>query len=121
MYQNCYGTPAVPVNPWSPIPPQNQSPVIPSNFKFIDRPEDIQPGNIPMNGDLGVFPLRDRSGIITKQWKSDGSIETIKYVPEVHIETPTEPIADPVLERLDKLIEIMTPKPAPKARKEAMG
>lgn len=123
MYQNCFGTPTAVGNfnpsayPTAVPMPQNQSPV---NFRFIDKPEDILPSNIPMNGDLGIFPLRDQSAIITKQWKSDGSIQTKRFVPEAIDEvTPSNPI----LERLDQLIELMTPKPVTKATKakEAVG
>lgn len=108
MYQNCYaGMPNVQSNPY-PIMP-NQSPVV-MNFRFVDRPEDITPNYIPMNGDLGVFPLRDQSAILTKQWKSDGSIETIKYIPERH--TVTEAKTDPVVDKLDEILKILHKKEA---------
>lgn len=50
--------------------------------KFADSPSAITPQDVPMDGSVGVYPIRDGSAIYIKAWQQDGTIKTIKYIPE---------------------------------------
>lgn len=48
--------------------------------RFINSPDDIVPNEVPMDGRVSFFPLRDCSAIYAKQWDANGNIQTAKYV-----------------------------------------
>lgn len=76
-YGQVYNSPQqsyVPPNP----PQENQ------NFiqgRIVASAEDITPNEVPMNGNISIFPLADGSCILTKTWSNDGIIKTGLYVP----------------------------------------
>ena len=35
-----------------------------------------------MDGSISVFPMQDNSAIFVKRWNADGTIKTIKFVPD---------------------------------------
>lgn len=79
--------------------------------RFIQKAEDIVPGEILMNGETSIFPLIDGSGILTKTWSNDGIIRTGLYVPyvpptqeeETEEKKTSEDLMAVILERLDKI------------------
>lgn len=68
--------------------------------KFVDREEDITPNDVPMDGNIGYFPINDGSAIITKKWNSDGTIKTVVYKAK-----DEEVVCDEKKDKLDMLIE----------------
>lgn len=57
----------------------------------IESESDIKAGDVPMNGDCGMFVTQDESAIYIKKWGSDGKIHT-----KVYTESIVEPVEDPV-------------------------
>lgn len=100
---NYYG----PVNPWMGNNPgtmnntsgsfntNNQSPGY-SGFNNFQRPsmpamipgrlvanaDEITPQEVPMDGSVSLFPQNDYSAIYAKTWTKDGTIATMKFIPE---------------------------------------
>ena len=85
-------------------PQQAQTPTPSYLFgKVVNDPNQITPNEVPMNGSPGFFPTPDYSAIYLKAWNSNGSINTIKFVPEVqNAESKEDPLKE-VLERLDRI------------------
>lgn len=50
---------------------------------IVMNEDEIKPGEVPMNGGVGMFAKSDLSRIFVKQWGSDGNIHTRRYVEEV--------------------------------------
>lgn len=51
--------------------------------RVVQKETDITPQEVAMDGSISLFPLADYSAIIAKQWNSDGTIKTLRFVPEV--------------------------------------
>lgn len=92
---------------WASRPQPPQSPMQNSfNFRsgptflpgrLVDREEEIKVADVPTNGDPGLFPLSDWSGIIVKVWGNDGQIRSMRYVAEETRSLPQQqPQAQPV-------------------------
>lgn len=70
--------------------------------RFVNNVEDIAPSEVPMDKSLSLFPMSDYSCIYAKQWQPDGTITTIKYVPEMqNVSSDTDKSSDNVT--LDQL------------------
>lgn len=50
--------------------------------RFVENPQSITPQDVPMDGSIGVYPTKDCSAIYLKAWQQDGTIKTVKYIPE---------------------------------------
>ena len=50
--------------------------------RFVENPQSITPQDVPMDGSIGVYPIKDCSAIYLKAWQQDGTIKTVKYIPE---------------------------------------
>lgn len=50
--------------------------------RFVDTPQSITPQDVPMDGSIGVYPIKDCSAVYLKAWQQDGTIKTVKYIPE---------------------------------------
>jgi len=48
--------------------------------KAVDSIDVVKVMDIPL-GSIGYFPLMDKSGIVTKSWKADGTTEITIYKP----------------------------------------
>lgn len=120
-YQNPYQMPfAAPFQqqytPSMPTMPQMtvQQPGIAGHM--IGSHEEIKPNDVPMNGTAAYFPTQDGSAIYAKAWNPDGSITTLRYLPE--IQQPTDDVQAPTLfDIMDQLSDIQdllkaTRKPA---------
>lgn len=96
-----------------PRPAQNQTQekVYDIRARHISSPEDIQLGEIPMDGSMPLFMMADRSAIVGKFWDKDAQLKTIRYLPEVIQELApvqqvpmVQTVIDPdISNRLDKL------------------
>lgn len=47
--------------------------------KIVNSESEIMPGDVPMTGELALFPLSDGSKIFAKKWTSMGTIETLIF------------------------------------------
>lgn len=106
--------------------------------KVVQTQEQISPSEIPMDGNIAVFPRNDLGEIYIKRWMPNGSINTIRYLPDNGnqftnsvIPTPnvTETVksgnldsTEEILHKLDelykKLDEVASAKASAKPRKE---
>ena len=86
--------------------------------RWIKNPEEVLPRDIPDDGSVALFPLSDFSQIIAKAWKSDGTIEEVRYIPE-QTAKPEEAVDtnQRILEELaenrqalDQIMDMLTPK-----------
>lgn len=84
-----------------------QNPYIqqPSRFRSIpgrtvNNLDEITPQEVPMDGSVSLFPQNDYSAIYAKTWTKDGTIATVKFVPE---QPQMEPQKSPLEERLDRI------------------
>lgn len=116
-YQNIPN--AVPnFQPQPPIQQQPQRPVI--SGRTVASEGEIRPNEIPMDGSISLFPLSDYSAVFAKQWKADGLIHTVKFIP-----APSEPAPEPeksfnetILERFDRIEKMLTSNSKKTARKD---
>lgn len=70
---------------------------------------EIAVSDIPNDGTAAYFPALDGSCIWAKQWRSDGSIDTLRYVLEPP--PPPEPDRiDVIMQRLDAIEAALKPK-----------
>lgn len=84
------------------MPYRAQVPALPG--RVVNSAEEIMASEVPMDGSVSVFMQRDMSCLYSKQWCSDGTIKTVKYVPVV--ESPAESKIDfetAINKRFDKL------------------
>lgn len=106
----------------------SQAPGMYLSGRFIDREDDIVPGEVPMDGSVSFFPLRDGSGVVAKAWDSDGILRNFKFVLETTVVAEASPAAveddtpaklemalGPVLERLERIEQLVTTKEKPKS------
>lgn len=63
-----------------PIPTQQ---IVNLAGRVVQNEQEITPQEVAMDGSISLFPLGDYSCIIAKQWNSDGTIKTLRFVPEV--------------------------------------
>ncbi len=51
--------------------------------KFVANEMDVKPNDVPMDGKIAAFPQQDLSCVYLKSWNSRGTIDSVKYIPEV--------------------------------------
>lgn len=78
--------------------------------RIVKSIDDITPNEIPMDGSIGVFPQADNSCVYLKQWGSDGTIHTVKYVPVVETtddsnQNGSKTNLDDRLDKIDKTLD----------------
>lgn len=49
--------------------------------KVVNDVSMVSPNDVPMDGNVAIFPKNDMSEIYCKQWKQDGTIQTVVYKP----------------------------------------
>lgn len=49
--------------------------------KVVNDVSMVSPNDVPMDGNIAIFPKSDMSEIYCKQWKQDGTIQTVVYKP----------------------------------------
>ena len=76
--------------------------------RVVQNETEITPQEVAMDGSISLFPLADYSTIIAKQWNSDGTIKTLRFVPEVgtaaNEEIQTADFATHFDQRMDELL-----------------
>lgn len=65
---------------------QQQMPQIPQQAqglvgKAVNDVSMVSPNDVPMDGSIAIFPKSDMTEIYCKQWKQDGTIQTVIYRP----------------------------------------
>ena len=76
--------------------------------RVVQNEAEITPQEVAMDGSISLFPLADYSTIIAKQWNSDGTIKTLRFVPEAvtdaNEEIQTTDFATHFDQRMDELL-----------------
>lgn len=89
-----------------------QNPPMGLNGKVIQLPDEITPNDVLMDGSISYFPAHDGSCIYAKSWNQNGSIDTIRYIPEtVDVKPKEDPYAQifqQINERLSKIEKALT-------------
>lgn len=78
--------------------------------RIVNNFNDIQPGEVQMDGSRAYFPTSDESTIFVKFWNSDGKLDHKKYV-LVQNDEPIEEkpdILETINSRFDKLEQLMS-------------
>ena len=80
-----------------------QRPSVPSVLpgRQVANADEITPQEVPMDGSVSLFPQNDYSCIYAKTWTKEGTIATMKFVPE-QPQTSAEQ-KSPLEERLDRI------------------
>lgn len=89
---------------------QQQSPP-PLNGRLINEERDILPKEIPMDGSVSVFPKSDFSYILAKAWNANGTIDTVKFIPDIPAaqpQTSTDTNMQQILDKLNKMEETLS-------------
>ena len=80
--------------------------------RLVNNLDEITPQEVPMDGSVSLFPQNDYSAIYAKTWTKDGTIATVKYVPEPNQTAPQktslETRLDKIDQRFDKLERMLT-------------
>lgn len=75
-----------------PVPSQSRNPFAPQQARYnlrghyIQNPDEIQAGEVPMDGSVSFFPMGDNSAIIGKMWDKNGKLQQVRYIPDTVIE-----------------------------------
>lgn len=69
--------------------------------RLVNNLDEITPQEVPMDGSVSLFPQNDYSAIYAKTWTKDGTIATVKFVPEQPAATTSQ--KSPIEERLDRI------------------
>ena len=88
--------PYVQTNPY--LYQQNRFASLPG--RVVGNVDEITPQEVPMDGSVSLFPQNDYSAIYAKTWTKDGTIATVKFIPE---QSQMEPQKSPLEERLDRI------------------
>lgn len=84
--------------------------------RIVSGVDEIKVNEVPMDGSLALFPQNDLSCIYAKQWSSDGTINTVRYILDIpapsakQSTTITDEVATAIMERLDKIEKALKPK-----------
>ena len=108
-YQPTFGyNPQQTYMPQTPQPVPSQEPMaIPRLIgRSISANDQIPPKEIPSDGSPAYFPMQDGSAILVKVWTGNGTIQTVRYVPE-QAQQPSQPEEhsnEEILKRLDSML-----------------
>lgn len=96
--------------------------------RVVGGPHEVTPNDVPMDGSAAFFPLSDGTAVIAKAWRPDGTIGTVRYVPEVSEDEGAEDATTvslmDVMDRLDSMEDLIRgsqPKKAPSRARTAKG
>lgn len=85
-----------------PYQPQMQPRGVPG--RVVSSLSEVTVNDVPSDGSIGYFPARDGSCIWAKQWRGDGSIETVSYLPQpLPKQEKQHDRLDEIMERLDSI------------------
>ena len=87
-----------------------QRPSIPPTIpgRLVVNADEITPQEVPMDGSVSLFPQNDYSCIYAKTWTKEGTIATMKFIPEQpqnaeSQKSPLEMRLDSIDQRLEAL------------------
>lgn len=87
-----------------------QRPSVPSMLpgRLVANADEITPQEVPMDGSVSLFPQNDYSCIYAKTWTKEGTIATMKFIPEQpqnaeSQKSPLEMRLDSIDQRLEAL------------------
>lgn len=109
-YQPTFGyNPQQTYMPQTPQPVPSQEPMaIPHLIgRSISANDQIPPKEIPSDGSPAYFPMQDGSAILVKVWTGNGTIQTVRYVPE-QAQQPSQSNQNAYL-----VAQLKTPAPVP--------
>lgn len=93
------------------VPQYQQQQVRGVSGRVVSSVSEINVNDVPSDGTVGFFPASDGSCIWAKQWRSDGLIDTVRYVPEAAKPVENQPDRiDAIIERLDGIEAALKPK-----------
>ena len=87
-----------------------QPPQPPIAGRWVGDMNEITPREVPMDGSVAFFPLKDYSKILAKAWDQNGTIKTVEYVPVVDESSASNEQDTPLQQlnkRLDKLEDML--------------
>lgn len=81
--------------------------------RVVANIDEITPQEVMMDGSVSIFPQSDFSCIYAKQWAKDGTIQTIRYVPEIPQQAqvqsvPIEEQFNLINQRFDKIEKMLS-------------
>lgn len=87
--------------------------------RLVNNLDEITPQEVPMDGSVSLFPQNDYSAIYAKTWTKDGTIATVKFIPEqpttgVPQKSPIEERLDRIDQRFDRLEKMLSNRNKPK-------
>ena len=84
------------------------------NGRVIGNVNEVTPNEVPMDGNISLFPMNDYSCIYAKMWNTDGTIQTVKFIPVVdnvqaapQAKQLTDEHYNNIVERLDKIEQML--------------
>lgn len=113
-YQPAFGyNPQQTYMPQTPQPAPSQEPMaIPHLIgRSISANDQIPPKEIPSDGSPAYFPMQDGSAILVKVWTGNGTIQTVRYVPE-QVQQPSQP-EEQSNQNAYLVAQLKTPAPVP--------
>lgn len=101
------------------FPPQSQQTTkptaIPVNGRFVESLNEVAPNEVSMDGSVSLFPLRDCSRIYARAWTSNGTIQTVEYIPVINNgdgqSSAQNDISAEILSRLEAIEKKLDKKP----------
>lgn len=89
-------------------PPPSQPTVLPG--RFVNADNEVYPNSIPNDGSIAVFPLTDFSAVYLKKWEPNGTITSVRYIPDVQQPGPSQEqiFQNDVQQRLQNLENMVT-------------
>lgn len=72
--------------------------------RLVNNLDEITPQEVPMDGSVSLFPTNDFSAIYAKTWTKDGTIATMKFIPEKQETAPTPNLLEEKINKIDKRI-----------------
>ena len=90
-----------------------QRPAIPPTIpgRLVVNADEITPQEVPMDGSVSLFPQNDYSCIYAKTWTKEGTIATMKFIPEQpqNAESQKSPL-EMRLDSIDQRLEVLDKK-----------
>ena len=79
--------------------------------RTINDPGEVTPQEVPMDGSVSLFPKNDYSCIYAKTWNKDGTIATIRFIPEpINAEPMKTDSYDDILTKIDSRLSSIEKK-----------
>lgn len=90
--------------------------------RIVDNIEDVTANEVPLDGSVALFPSSNGSQIFAKAWNGNGTISTVRYVPDVDEQKDAQPtftITD-IMDSLDDIRDLISElkKPAKRTTKK---